>query len=139
MKQIPCRARCQKFPGRDITTLVAHGQACASCGGTGYAFLCEHCNYPMQEKWVAAHRCFRMVAEDVTDPEKTFRELCQMHDLTHMMSDDYRAYSAGAYTLGVIRSYAKTHLSNDTAARIWNEVADTKVSEKYRKQWHWHA
>lgn len=68
--------------------------------------------------------------------EQTFRDLCKAHDLTYMYSDDGDVHRRGYARMDAIRAASK-EIGQEAAERIWNEVVDSKMGERYRKEFYW--
>lgn len=68
--------------------------------------------------------------------EDEFRSMCQRHDLTFDYSDDGQVWRRGCASRDAIKLAAKD-LEPGAAARIWNEVVDTKLLPDYRQQFYW--
>lgn len=65
-----------------------------------------------------------------------FRALCRAHDLTFEYSDDSSAYNKGSAELLAIKKAAE-YLPPGEGARIWNEVAKTKILPAYVEPYLW--
>lgn len=77
-----------------------------------------------------------MTEPDSDHLQAEFRTLCQKHDLTYEYSDDSEYWRRGSASHAEIRAFAK-RLLPETAARIWNEIVDTKIIESHRRQFYW--
>jgi hypothetical protein len=72
----------------------------------------------------------------IDDNVKTFRELCEAHDMLYTWSDDGSVYRRGEAQYADIVKFSKT-IPRNLAVQVWNQTVEKRLRQDMWEDYKW--